>query len=308
MLPFKPGRAARWSALCIGGVITAVGACCWANYRVDLYGLFGPDDGRARLVYSNERSGKYLLSLRYVPEHFDGLLIGSSISDNWDTSRIDSLRMYNGSINGGNISEAKLVADNVLDRKNLKVVVFCVYQYLTDTHGRKESGMDEREFRSAFGSLRLLRDYATVLLIGRGLMRQKWNASGAYDFDIEKQSRLSWAKGRKPTNPETFALDPVAYSEFGELVRRARSQGAMIVRVCPPINYDRWLLSQGEFEKYFARMAALFRAEDLSIDFNTTEFDNFRKRHDTFSDGFHLSKDSAVYVMNVLNRSIRYSQ
>src|ERR1700730_11101236 len=84
--------SARWSAFCIGGVLTAIGACCWVNYQVDLYGVFGRNDSRARVVYSNERSGKYLLSLRYLPEHFDALLVGSSITDNWDTTRIDSVR------------------------------------------------------------------------------------------------------------------------------------------------------------------------------------------------------------------------
>jgi hypothetical protein len=301
----RPSPEARWSALCIGGVLATVGACCGVNYWVDLYRVFGRDDGRARFVLSNERSGKYLLSLRYVPERFNGLLIGSSITDNWDTSRITSIRMYNGSINGGNISEAKLVADNVLDHRNLRVVAFCINPYLTQTHGRKGSGMDEQEFRSALGSLHLLRDYAALFLIQRGLQRKRWSDYGVYDFEIEKQTRLAWEEGRKRAHPETLVLDPVAYAEFGELVRRARSQGATVIRVSPPIHYDRWLLNRAEFEKYFTRMAAPFRPEDVSIDFNAPEFDTWRKRRDTFSDGVHLTREGAASVMSIMNRSIR---
>lgn len=81
----KSSPEARWSAFCIVGALAAAAALCWLNYRVDLYGLFGKDHDRSGMVYSNERSGKYLLSLRYVPEHCDSLLVGSSVTDNWDT-------------------------------------------------------------------------------------------------------------------------------------------------------------------------------------------------------------------------------
>jgi alginate O-acetyltransferase complex protein AlgI len=215
--------------------LTAVGALCWVNYRVDLYGLFGQDPDRGIVVYSNERSGKYLLSLRYVPERFDGLLVGTSMTDNWDTAQAAPIRMYNGSINGGNISEAKLVADNVLDRKNLTVVVFCIHPYLTATHGRKAGGMDAQEFWSALGSLQLLREYSVAYLISRGVKRGKWNASGVNDFEVNVQKRISWEQAGEPGLPEALSIDPVAYSEFAELVNRARAQGATVVRMSPPI-------------------------------------------------------------------------
>jgi len=277
-------------------------AFLFLNYAIDLYGLFGKD---ARVGYSNERLGKYLLSLRYVPEHFDALLVGSSITDDWDTAKIDSVRMYNGSIVGANISEAKIVAENVLRRGRLKVVVFCVHPYLTETHGKKVGGMSDQEFRGAFGSVQLLRDYAAAYEIARGRKQWLFDEYGVTGTLFSASRQDWWRRGGTPTKPEPVYLDPVAYSEYAELVQRARSQGSLIVHVNPPIYYDRWMLNRTTFEKYFSQMATLFRPEEPGIDFNTPDLDQLRKSRDLFSDGAHLSKTGAEYVMNVLNETIR---
>jgi len=292
----------RWTALCLGSVAAVVCVFLAVNYAVDLYGLFGKD---ARIVYTDDRLGKYLLSLRYVPERFDALLVGSSITDNWDTAKIDSVRMYNGSIVGGNISEAKVIADNVLNRKRLKVVVFCVYPYLTETHGKKAGGMSEREYWAAFGSLQLLRDYATAYQVFLGRRRQPFDEYGVTSTTHSPTRQAWWKAGGKPTKPEDVYLDPVAYSEYSELVRRARSLGALIVHVNPPIYYERWTLNQAAFETYYRKMAGLFHAEDPALDFNTAGFDRIRKSRDSFYDGAHLSKAGSDDVVSVLNDTIR---
>jgi len=290
--------------LCLGIVFTMAGASAWINYAVDLYGLFGKD---ARVVYSDERTGKYLLSLRYVPESFDGLLVGSSLTDNWNTAKLDSVRMYNGSIMGGNITEVKIVADNVLSRKRLKVIVFCVHPYLTETHGKKVGGMGEEEVRAAFGSLHMLRDYLIAFQVLRGHRRLFVDEYGVADATQlgRAAQRIRWEQGWRPTSPEPVEMDPAALAEYAELVERARSQGATVIHVNPPIYYDRWMLSRAAYDKYFSQMASLFRPEETAIDFNTPEFDRFRKAPESFADGGHLSPAGADYVMGVLNETIR---
>ena len=179
--------------------IAAVAVGAWVNYRIDLYGVFGRNDGAARVAYTNERANKYLLSMRYVPERFDALLVGTSVTDNWDTAKIGAFRVYNGSLSGGNISEGKLIVDNALATKTPRAILFCVYPYLTETHGRKRSGMDTREFLGALGSLQLLRDYSTVLLISHGFSRPLWNEYGVFDptaTTIESQLAPARAGGK----------------------------------------------------------------------------------------------------------------
>jgi hypothetical protein len=301
--------AARWSALSIGAAFAAIAAGAWVNYRVDLYGVFGPNDGAARVVYTNERTSKYLLSMRYVPERFDALLVGTSITNNWDTAKIGALRVYNGSLNGGNISEGKLIADNALAGGTLRAMLFCVYPYITETHGRKAGGMDARDFLGALGSPQLLRDYSVALLISGGFSRPKWNEYGVYDPGAESIKRQHtnrgwWEDGGVFTAPDRVAIDPVAFSEYAELVARARFEGVTVIEVTPPIFYSRWRLAQSDFDGYYSRMATLFRKDDPSIDFNKPEFEGFRKRRENFSDGYHLSKTGADFIMSAVDGAL----
>lgn len=90
--------------------------------------------GRKLMIYANERTSKYLFGYRYIPANFDGILIGSSISDNWDISKIQESHVYNISIASGNITEERLVAENVFARGRMKLAIFCIHTYLTTQH------------------------------------------------------------------------------------------------------------------------------------------------------------------------------
>ncbi len=296
--------AARWSALTIGATLAAVALLVWVNYRIDLYGLFGRNDGATRVVFTNDRAGKYLLAIRYVPERFDGLLVGTSVTGNWDTAKIGAFRVYNGSLSGGNISEGRLIADNALAAKTLRAILLCVYPYLTETHGRKAGGMDARTFLGALGSLQLLRDYSVALLHSGGLYPLKWNEYGVYTPPADGPKRRWWKDGGAFTTPERVTIDPVAFSEYADLARRARSQGLTVIQVSPPIQYDRWRLAKAGFDRYYSQMATLFRTDDPSIDFNGPEFESFRKRRDTFSDGYHLSETGADFVIRAVDDAL----
>ena len=99
-----------WLAETIGAIVLLLLIVVLVNMSIDIYGIFRSTKGRHLVVYGDERIAKYLLSERYVPENFDSLLIGSSVSANWNTQGIDSFRAYNESIEGGNIVEEKVIA------------------------------------------------------------------------------------------------------------------------------------------------------------------------------------------------------
>src|SRR5271168_458303 len=74
------------------------------NYRINVFGVFGDVSGKTYRSYLNEdREAKYLFSFNYIPTNFDGIMIGSSISGNWDTRKIQLAKTYNLSIDGANI-------------------------------------------------------------------------------------------------------------------------------------------------------------------------------------------------------------
>ena len=104
----------RWTALTLLLTLVTGGAFVLLNVRLDIYGLFRDVRGRRLPIYDSERRAKYLLNLHYVPERFNAVLIGSSVSGDWDTSGIEAWRTYNESTDGGNITEEKVLVERAL--------------------------------------------------------------------------------------------------------------------------------------------------------------------------------------------------
>src|SRR5947199_10640983 len=97
--------SSRWLTVTVATALAACIAAAGANCALDIYGLFRNPAGRELPVYGNERVAKYLMGQRYVRANFDGVLIGSSVSANWEVGTMQSARLFNESVNGGNMVE-----------------------------------------------------------------------------------------------------------------------------------------------------------------------------------------------------------
>jgi len=73
-----------------------IGLIASINYYIDIYGLFRGK--KERKVYINERTSKYLFSMRYIPENYEGVIAGPSLSDNLNPDAIKAYKIYNASI------------------------------------------------------------------------------------------------------------------------------------------------------------------------------------------------------------------
>jgi hypothetical protein len=294
----------RWFLSFVGIVAFVAGAVAFVNYRIDFYGLFRESKGRKLRVYSNERTTKYLFGYNYVPSNFDGLLVGSSISDNWDTGKITSSRVFNASISGGNISEVKLIAENALKRGKFRLVLFCIHPYMTESHGRKSGYMTPSEYWGALGSVQLIKEYLEILFVAVGLHRQQFDEFGRNSFE---------SSSRNPRPPKeqnlrlVLSVDPSAVLEYRQLVDLARERGTKIVAFIPPIEYERYQVNRASYEAYYSRMSAIFRKDEPIIDFNGPEFDALRKNPESFSDGSHLSTTAADLVAHELNTALEHA-
>jgi hypothetical protein len=114
-------------------------------------------------------------------------------------------------------------------------------------------------------SVRYPLDAALTVAISGGL---KWNEYGVYAPSPDGPKRRWWKDGAAFTTPERVTIDPVAFSEYADLARRARSQGVIVIQMSPPTQYDRWRLAKAGFDRSYSQMATLFRTDDPSIDFN----------------------------------------
>lgn len=293
-----------WNCVTVALVLFLAASCAAINYRLNEYGLFGNVVHCTCLPHTNEneRTAKYLYAFNYIPLNFDAVLIGSSISDNWDTAQIRNYRVYNASIDGGNISEEKLIADNVLRRGHIRLTLILVYPYLTATHGRKSGYMIPQEYWGALGSLQLIREYLSGAEVRLGMVREEFNSFGRDDFPPPPPE--PHAAGNRREKVASFHIDPEAEKEFGSLVAEARSAGAQIVAILPPIAADKWSSEEVAYRDYDAKMLRYFLPNDIVIDMNDRALEPLREDSRNFPDGLHLTSAATSQLIEVVNMKL----
>jgi hypothetical protein len=290
----------RWWNIAV--LVTVVGissVTVIVNREINLYGLFGNVKGKNCLIYDNERTTKFLLSYNYIPSNFDGLLIGSSISDNWNTAEFNGHRVYNASINGGNISEETLIVNNVLERSRPAIVIFVVHPYLTESYGRKSGYMNAQEYWGALGSIQLLRAYFSKWRIEHGRARMEFNEFGYDDYDAPTEPPADLSELTE--DPSNFPVNEKALQQYADLVHRAHEQGLRIAAVIPPVRAEDWNRRMSAYRSYYARVLPLFHEPDVVIDLNSVpDLQPLRQDESNFPDGVHLSRPAALRVSRVL--------
>ena len=149
----------KWLVLFSVILVSFTASLVTANYFIDYYGLFRDVEGKKLIPQDNFRLAKYLYSYNYIPVNYDGILIGPSASINLDTSKIVKRNVYNASVDGGNISEQKLLADMALSKGQFSLVVFTIHPYMIKDFGPKTPYMTPREYYGALGNIQLLKEY-----------------------------------------------------------------------------------------------------------------------------------------------------
>jgi hypothetical protein len=300
-------RPASWCAAFLSAVIGVVIVTATVNYLVDFYGLFHHRDHAPVKLYSNERMGKYLLAMHYIPDHFGGLLVGSSISDNWPLHQVGAVRVYNASLSGGNVSEEKLIAENVFASGHMALVVFCIHPYLTANHGPKTSYMTSQDYWAALGSVPLFREYAGSLLAhaGRGsVLVDEYGISSAQPEAEAQAARERRLAAQKAGSVRGIEIDPTAFAEYEALLKAARAQGARVVGFVPPLYAPAYAGQIEAFRTYVSQMAKLFMPTEPIIDFNAPAYAAYADDRSLFQDGVHLTPRAAAFFSRQLALAI----
>jgi len=269
------------------------------------YGLFGDARGKSIKIYGNERTAKYLLSLNYIPSNFNGLLIGSSVSDNIDSKDFVGYRIYNASINGATISELIILVENVLKKGDLKCVIISLYPILTSSNEKRTSRMVFQEYWGSLGSINTLDLYRRKLLIRYGKMHDYFNDHGRYNYNLRIEGRdsmkLIQQKAEQIRKDEAIIIDYKAYKEFDNLLKMLRSKDIKIFAFYHPIPHQYFTLYENSFRVYQKKINALFNSQDILWDFNTNEFIDFRKDYTNYCDAGHLSEKGIEILTKHIN-------
>lgn len=269
------------------------------NIYMDEYGLFGEVKGQMKKIWYNERTSKYLLSYKYIPENFEGILIGSSVSDNLDTKKILGFKVYNASINGGNISELKPIVQNVVEKGNLRFIIICLYPYLTKNHGLKTSYINPQEYWGALGSKEILKMYIAKSLIRLGLVHDKFNDYGYHNFNLDTERKAVAAKIK---NKDVEYIDNVAYAELSQLIDSAKKKRIKILGFYYPYYIENF--NEKCFKTYKDKIDRLFEDNDFIWDMNTDEYLNFRSNLSNYYDKGHFSLAGAHFIIKDINNKL----
>jgi hypothetical protein len=277
------------------------------NLYFNFFGLFS-SRSEAR-IWVDEKTSKYLLSFRYIPENFDWVLIGPSVSANLDTRNIKSYKIYNLSMAGANISEIKYAIDNVLNKGNIQYLVICLYPYLTKNSGLKGRQINEKEYWGSLYSLLPIRILAASLLHKIFPGSDIFHASewGYNDTNLKKKhikfSRIIVKK--KKNYPNKIFIDPIAYKEFQQIIKLARAKQVKILAYYFPIYYEfsQIYKKSGAWNYYQAEMNKLFNKDDLVWDMNLPEYEYITHNKKAYIDG-HLSNFGADLVVSDISKNL----
>ena len=291
------------------------------NIYVNEFGLFGNVRNSEYRVHAYEKTTKYLYSFNYIPSNFDGILVGPSFSDQMmDTKKIENHKIYNLSMNGGNITELKYPIDNVLKFGDIKTFIICLDPYITKNSGTKSSQINPKEYYSTLGSLFLLKYYIEKFLDDRRGENSVYRDSY---WGYENTSHLK--KNADSTNLINSAvsemknadgnlsipIDAVAYQQLDDVLKSVRKNNVKIVAYYfpRPKRFFELKAYNIQYNNYKTKIDELLNYnDDIVIDFNNNAYDFIRGLDSSYSDAGHLSREGADKILKILNQKLNNAQ
>jgi hypothetical protein len=296
-------QARNWLLTTISMILSVAGALVGFNITVDVYGLYHSAKGQRLVVHGDSRVAKYLFNQRYVPENFNTVLLGSSISANWDLTAIEGLRVYNDSVNGGNIIEEKAILESALSRKGISNVLLLVHPALTYSHDYKTVDLNPRLKLSALGSLSLWEAYKDVLKIRLRRARLMFDYAGTENFGVVPKQLNSTMKALWRPGGD-FDVDPIALAAYRDVIATLHARRINIVFIVPPTFEDLLRQKPGAFERYIRLIQANASPADKWIDFTSEAYAGLQKVRSNFEDGSHLVPQTARQVVSFVNAAL----
>ena len=285
----------KWLVLFSVILVSLTVSLVTANYFINHYGIFGDVEGKKLKPQDNYRLAKYLYSYNYIPVNYNGILIGTSASMNLDSSKIVNSNVYNLSVDGGNISEQKLIADIALSKGQFSLIVFTNHPYMIKDFGPKTPYMAPREYYGALGNMQLLKEYFHWAAARLDFYHNtyKVDENGVYDYEFPSRMSKFQPSPGPFDKPSVNTIDERALDEYKQLVHAARSHGAKLVVLIPPIYSEAYIPHKDYYDNYFKVISDLFLPDERIINFNLPLYSKYTEDVSNFQDKSHLSRKGA---------------
>lgn len=277
------------------------------NYSMNEFALFGNAKGKRVRLWTAERTSKYLLSFNYIPANFNAILTGPSLSDNIDPGKIGGYNFYNLSQEGANVKSLKPSLLNVLERGRIRYMIICVHPYMTRDSFLKDRRLTPEIYWSTLGSTFTFKFYADkVKKLSKPATDSFTESYNGYIRPIQKVASVEaaiddFASKPKDVNP----VDPGAYEDLKAILAEARRKGVKIIAYYHPDPLKVYESFGESYRQYQQKMKGVFMADDVIIDFNTSEYDSFRTDPRNYIDHGHLSSRGADILAAEFSRVIR---
>jgi hypothetical protein len=287
------------------------------HVALDIYGLFRPVAGREIRIYHEERISKYLLMQRYVPANFNGLIIGTSLSDNLDittsNAQLKKLRFYNGSMMGANISEVRKVAEAGI-AGGIRNMIFCVSPYQFKNAGAKEVQLDAKLYYGALGSWNLYETYAIALIRALELAPHKFpkqhiNADGVNNFTEryradDVRERIHQVAGIH--GGQDFIIDAEALAEFRLLIEALKKSNVNLLVYFHPVPEELYTAQSDAYGKFESLVRDVVANDKVIVDMNAPAWETFTNDYTNYIDNGHLSEQGQAKVTVSIMEAFQY--
>lgn len=285
---------------------------CSINVFADPFALFSHSTGKSLRIVTSERPSKYLFSFRYIPENFDGILVGPSLSDHLDTKLITSGRVYNLSLQGANVAEMRLLARNVMEKGHLKLLLICLDPYILRNMHINDERMQPYLVKSALGSTFMLQYYSDLLMTTLGFGEQTSNRFGPFgNLKIKSASVDAQAAIRNFVNtltgndrdfPAIYFKDSI--SELNALVAEAHTRNIKVAAFFFPPPEEVLAVTSKLHYGFRQAIMPIFADGDILVDFTSSEYAGFRADYSNYSDQGHASEKGARFIIEQLNAAV----
>ncbi|WP_209331901.1 hypothetical protein [Lunatimonas salinarum] len=297
---------------CLIGAAAVVGI----NRKIDIFGLYGDHPCGNISIYGEEQYTKYLHMHRYVPECYNGLLLGASLSANLDPVDIQGYRVYNASLMGARIGQLDQLYSAAVDQgAQFDVVIIGIHPYLTGVSEGPNMHLAEKGLQSAWGSLSLLRVYGFALIRKFGLWeskfpRNQYDANGRNDYnrffqvpDVDAHI-LEKAKN---TEIQALANNKEGMKSLAGLLEKICQSRSNLLLYFHPIPDEIYRANQETLASYWQQiehLANLYDNQVIAADFNTHPA-KVNKNYKNYIDHGHLSEQGQQKLIELINERLR---
>lgn len=280
---------------------------------LDVFGLFGRV--QSTRVYGEERISKYLMTFRYIPENFEGIILGPSLSANLNPQPIGDPRYFNASLMGARIQTMLPLLEQVLasDHQMRKAWV-CLHPYMTQQEGVVDPVlMRPSSYWSGFGSIHLLRVYGFALLRWLRLAPGKYppnqyleNGTNQFEplFRVpDVAAKIETEKAL--VTSEDFQIAPVAEQSLKRLWQLLDAHHIATTVYFHPVPRAIRTAHAEEFRTYWEEIKATYTQQSGNIrfeNFNRPAYDFFSSDTTNYIDHGHLSTKGQQLLVKEINQ------